>query len=159
MGRKRSLSKVAKELGKSDTIITRWSHTHYWVERVNQYDVYLDAISQKEHEASYLKRKAKQKNNVLDMADFGINLAGRVGQRVGKNKNPTVMAVASALNVMNKSADEYRKAYDDQPTSRTEIIDRRLLQQTIDAIKSMGQEPADVFNEMIRMAEEHDTTS
>jgi hypothetical protein len=37
----RSCSKVSQELGKSTTLITRWSSEHDWVERVTAYDRHL----------------------------------------------------------------------------------------------------------------------
>lgn len=49
MGAERSLSKVARQLDKSKTILGRWSSRWGWVERVRQYDSYLDAEAR--HEA------------------------------------------------------------------------------------------------------------
>lgn len=37
----RSCSKVAQELGKSTTLITRWSSEHEWVARITDYDHYV----------------------------------------------------------------------------------------------------------------------
>lgn len=44
MGADRSLAKVAKELGKSTTIIERWSARDYWVNRVTAWDEEQDRI-------------------------------------------------------------------------------------------------------------------
>jgi hypothetical protein len=38
LGEERSIVKVSKKLGKSETIITRWSSKYNWVERVRAYD-------------------------------------------------------------------------------------------------------------------------
>ena len=38
MGRERSLAKVAEKLGKSETLISRWSYTHGWVDRAAKWD-------------------------------------------------------------------------------------------------------------------------
>lgn len=152
MGRNRTLRKVAQELDKSLTQMSKWSEPYNWPERVHAYDLYLDDKAHKANEAEYLKRRIQAKMNVLDMADFGLNLSGRVGTRIGKIKQPSTKAVNGALVVMNKAAEEYRKAYDDQPTNRTEIIDRRLLKETIDAIRKMGQEPEEVFRRLVDAA-------
>lgn len=44
MGIQRSLSKVADELQKSDTLIGRWSRTFDWVERAAQWDSEQDRV-------------------------------------------------------------------------------------------------------------------
>lgn len=41
---KRSLAKVAKELGKSNALIERWSQKHNWVERVAAWDDEKDKL-------------------------------------------------------------------------------------------------------------------
>jgi hypothetical protein len=43
MGPERSLSKVARSLGKSTQLLAGWSSKHDWVRRVAEYDRYLDA--------------------------------------------------------------------------------------------------------------------
>jgi hypothetical protein len=47
MGMDRSLRDVAKQLGKSLTIIARWSGHWKWVERCKKYDEELDRVAQK----------------------------------------------------------------------------------------------------------------
>jgi len=40
---KRSLSEVAQRLGKSKTLMSRWSARHRWVERAKDYDRYVES--------------------------------------------------------------------------------------------------------------------
>ena len=64
MGSDRSLRKVAQQLGKSKTLIDRWSSTHSWVERVGAYEEHL------QEEAYKTARKKSRK-----MADRHISIA------------------------------------------------------------------------------------
>lgn len=64
MGSDRSLRKVAQQLGKSKTLIDRWSSTHSWVERVGAYEEHL------QEEAYKTARKKSRK-----MADRHISMA------------------------------------------------------------------------------------
>lgn len=45
MGPKRSLEKVSQKLGKSRSLMERWSRRHNWVERCRAYDEEMDRIS------------------------------------------------------------------------------------------------------------------
>lgn len=46
MGANRSLRKVAEKLGKSETIINRWSMNNDWVNRVAAFDKHQDSLRQ-----------------------------------------------------------------------------------------------------------------
>ena len=48
MGIQRSLSKVAEELQKSDTLMGRWSRTYDWVERAAQWDSEQDRVARQQ---------------------------------------------------------------------------------------------------------------
>lgn len=48
LGAERSTSKVARQLGKSTTLMNRWSSAHGWVERARQYDNHLDGEARRE---------------------------------------------------------------------------------------------------------------
>jgi len=49
MGLGRSLAQVAENLGKSTTIMERWSSQRYWRYRVWMYDIHVDEQTQAEH--------------------------------------------------------------------------------------------------------------
>lgn len=46
MGPKRSIRAVGQELGKSNTLVERWSSKWNWVERAREYDKSLDELAQ-----------------------------------------------------------------------------------------------------------------
>ncbi|MCL6442556.1 MAG: hypothetical protein K6T83_03695 [Alicyclobacillus sp.] len=50
MGAQRSIVKVARELGKSEALISRWSSTHEWVKRAEAYDAEMDRVFLKDQE-------------------------------------------------------------------------------------------------------------
>ena len=64
MGTERSIRSVAQKLGKSSTIIGRWSSTWKWVDRVREWDNELAR-----------EAKAKAVKKVKDMTDRHVNLA------------------------------------------------------------------------------------
>jgi Phage terminase small subunit len=73
MGATRSLAKVAEKLGKSKTLIERWSRRDNWVERCRQYDEYMEReylLQQIEERRKMAERHAKQamifQNKVLE---------------------------------------------------------------------------------------------
>jgi hypothetical protein len=63
MGADRSIRKVAKELGKSQQLLSRWSAQYDWVDRANKYDAEMDRIAllqQEKERKAMIKRHAKQ---------------------------------------------------------------------------------------------------
>jgi Phage terminase small subunit len=50
MGSARSLRKVAQELGKSDTLVARWSSKNNWTSRAVEWDFEQDRIHQRKHQ-------------------------------------------------------------------------------------------------------------
>ena len=59
MGISRTLTKVAEELQKSDTLIARWSRTHNWVERAAAWDAEQDRIM-REEQVQEIKKMRKR---------------------------------------------------------------------------------------------------
>lgn len=76
MGANRSLAKVAEKLGKSETLMQRWSGQHEWVNRAADFDGHLD------EEVVDAQEKARR-----EMAERHAKLAQaaltRVAQRLG----------------------------------------------------------------------------
>lgn len=83
MGSERSLRKVAQKLGKSSTLICRWSSTWNWQQRSREYDTELQrkefAAKQQEIKkarerqlktAVFLQKKAVEALNNLDIEDM-----------------------------------------------------------------------------------------
>lgn len=76
MGRERSLSKVAEQLQKSDTLIGRWSRTHDWVKRAAAWDDEQDRIAREiaqKEQAEEIKKMRKRHSalakKMLDTAE------------------------------------------------------------------------------------------
>lgn len=59
MGAQRSVRKVAEKLGKSETLISRWSSAHNWVERAAAWDSEQDRIARQE-QLEAIKRMRKR---------------------------------------------------------------------------------------------------
>ena len=55
MGVERSLRKVAKQIGKSISLIARFSHEQLWVDRVSLYQQHLDRILQAKNAELFVK--------------------------------------------------------------------------------------------------------
>lgn len=57
MGPKRSLSKVAKNLGKDKSLLSRWSSQYGWVERSLSYDMHFHEVRMKEREQDIIENE------------------------------------------------------------------------------------------------------
>ncbi|NMC76201.1 MAG: hypothetical protein GYA60_02740 [Candidatus Methanofastidiosa archaeon] len=57
MGPKRSISEVAKELEKDDSLISRWSAKYRWVKRSSDYDEHFNDIKMKEREQNIIENE------------------------------------------------------------------------------------------------------
>ena len=87
MGAERSLVKVARKLGKSSTIVERWSRLWDWVNRVREYDREMDRQAHEQAVKSVrkmterhvtiamqLQAKALKALNKLDDEDLGAKM-------------------------------------------------------------------------------------
>ncbi len=59
MGPKRSLSKLAIELDKDKSLLSRWSANYSWVERASAYDLHLNQVRMKEREEAIIEHEKK----------------------------------------------------------------------------------------------------
>lgn len=85
--RVRSTTKVAEELGKSLTLITRWCAERDWVSRVRDYDNYL-ATAETDGE---INRLGQSRDKVLDLMDKLTHLLDLVlDDHLAKREPPTV---------------------------------------------------------------------
>jgi hypothetical protein len=83
----RSTTKVAEELGKSLALMTRWCHTHDWVERVRAYDQHAETA-----------RSDGMEHVLAEFRDGNIELArklrdhlsDRLDDFIGARQDPTV---------------------------------------------------------------------
>jgi hypothetical protein len=86
MGSQRSAAKVGQQLGKSTTIINRWSAQHRWQERVRQYDA---AVLEEHNAALRAKRNQEierlRQDALLDaktLRQLGRGLSARLGETI-----------------------------------------------------------------------------
>lgn len=89
LGATRSHVKVAEKLGKSTTIISRWSRKWNWVERVNAWDDELDRISRQEQAE---KRKEMAKRHANEAMMFQQKLIERMQTLNPNELSPSDMA-------------------------------------------------------------------
>lgn len=75
MGADRSLEAVGRGLGKSGTLLSRWSGAHSWVERAECYDAHIRGIEQAAAEkavaqeaAKWARRQSRQRERDWGMA-------------------------------------------------------------------------------------------
>lgn len=153
-GRSRSMLDVSLKHAKNLPTLKKWSVKHDWVERANAYDLYQDEIRRIADEQEREQERAQRR----EIVRFATQLVKEQGDRLGKlpkhDRKPA--EVKAFLNIMQPALDQSRQEYNDLPTKRVELIDQRLLQQTIDAIRKMGQEPEDVFGRLVEAARDVD---
>lgn len=113
----RSLRGVAQALGKSDTLIMRWSRTHGWVERVAAYSAHLEAQARAKFESERMKQREQRQQVVRAL----------IGQlaRTMKTYDQTNTLAPSEINALASAAakvlNESRAEFNDLPTQRQEV--------------------------------------
>jgi hypothetical protein len=84
----RSLSKVGQELGKSKTLMSRWSVRWGWIERVNLYDADLD----RRVRLKFIQAQIDARERHARVAQATLaTLASPVGAMLNALRNPTVL--------------------------------------------------------------------
>jgi hypothetical protein len=116
MGVTRSTAKVARQLGKSKTLIDRWSGVHGWVIRVSSYDRFLDREWQQE--VKERKRRAARRN--ADMAAQAMDL------------------VASRIEQMTKHFDFSDDDYDKERPPPLDVLDLRRLVDSLGKLERLA---------------------
>lgn len=87
MGPERSITKVARELSKSRTLIGRWSAAHQWTERVAAWDAHIHRLEMREREKAV--KQANANHVKLSQAMQGriaetLNLMAKAKDKDGK---------------------------------------------------------------------------
>jgi len=112
----RSLREVGKKLGKSSTLIERWSSRHEWVKRVKAYDAFL-AQEARAHYETERQRQREQRQQVVRMQ------MGLLMRTMLRHAHDTL--TAQELNMLSQATarvlNESRVEYDDLPAQRTLI--------------------------------------
>lgn len=87
MGGSRSTANVARELGKTKTVMDRWSSMHAWVERARAYDSYLMTAETDGH----AEELARVRNRHMALADKLLDhLDNRLDDFIENNQDPSV---------------------------------------------------------------------
>lgn len=129
MGASRSLRAVSQELGKSKTLIDRWSRTYKWVERCRAWDNHLQYEAKK---AAITEVRNMTKRHVT-MAQQIQNAAMRALQELGSDMvNPknfaAIVKLATELERQNLEAqvtaasEEISSTQDDGPSTLADAI-------------------------------------
>jgi len=86
-GGARSTEKVARQLSKSKTIVTRWSSEHGWVERARAYDSYVTTTEVD----GYAEQLSSVRNRHLAIAaKLMAHLDSRLDTFIAMGQDPTV---------------------------------------------------------------------
>ena len=67
MGKERTLPKVAEKCGKSVSLISRWSQTHSWVERVTAWDDEADRQAAQKQLKDIANARVRQRKQAVKM--------------------------------------------------------------------------------------------
>jgi hypothetical protein len=116
-GLKRSIAKVAAELGKSAKLLERWSRVHMWVERVRAYDAHMDRVQAQEQEQQ--RREMAERH-----ARMALSLQTKAIERL-KSLNAEDLDVDAVLRYVMESAKLERLARGES-TERTDINVREI---------------------------------
>lgn len=110
MGADRSCVKVGQKLGKSATIITRWSFQHDWVARARAYDMHLDKEAQKITEK-------RARDAIVKMNERQIDTGSRLQE-----------LVRIKIKVLEKLVDEWKSSGEDPKTCPLNgVLDKDLI--------------------------------
>lgn len=82
MGTQRSLQPLAKKLGKSSTIIERWSRLYDWRNRVMTYDASMHAIAAEAHAREHLSDLEQLRERSKGLADKLLDAAEAILDRI-----------------------------------------------------------------------------
>ena len=113
MGPSRSLAKVGEELGKSDTLIERWSSKYRWVERARAWDEEQDD-----------NRRVKHSKGLEEMAERHIKLSlmlqNQVAQTLAEMTTKTNLIPSGVVQQWMDTAVRIERLARGQATERTE---------------------------------------
>lgn len=120
---KRSLPKLAKELGKSLRLVAKWSSQDSWVSRCEEYDRYLDAQAQ-----------ARRIEGIADMNKRHINAAETILKKAVdglKFIDPEDMKASDVAKLVDVAAKLERLARGDA----TEVVETREGESIVNAVQ------------------------
>lgn len=122
--RVRSTTKVAEELGKSLTLITRWCSEHDWVERITEYDSYL-ANADVDGEVN---RLGQSRDKVLDLMDKLTRLLDMVLDDHMARREPPTVRWSQAANIAAQVQRNFLLLKSDQKSSESVVRVEKLVE-------------------------------
>lgn len=129
MGADRSHELVGRKLSKSTALMSRWSRTHGWVERVAAWDHHVQQQRDKDRakaesdiiENEKKARLAEREHRRQLMTAWKTNIA-KVVKTANESKDAMPPKVLESFSkIMATYLDQSRKEWDDEPTRRTEL--------------------------------------
>ena len=124
MGADRSCAKVAKDLGKSTTLIEGWSVTNEWANRILAYDRYV-AEADTDGE---INRLAESRDKVLDLMDKLTYLLDRVLDDHIANREPPTVRWSQAANIAAQVQRNFLLMKTDQKSSESIVRVEKLVE-------------------------------
>lgn len=105
MGPERSLRKVGQELGKSNTLISRWSSAWNWQERCRDYDNYLKRQELEEQRKAVKKMQQRQIQTAMLMQKKAVEALDKLDpERLSPKDIKEFIKMASELERLNRTA-------------------------------------------------------
>lgn len=123
LGEERSLSNVAKMLGKSKALMERWSSANSWVERAGAWDDEKDRIAR--HEQIKEIRKMRERHAKGAAAMFAIALKGL------KELNPKELSAQDIVRMISESTKTERISRGDVG----DVVEQRDGGQSVDPVQ------------------------
>ena len=123
-GLDRSNVAVAEALGKSSTLMNRWSSTHDWVARSVAYDRYL-ATAETDGE---INRLAESRDKVLDLMDKLTYLLDLVLDDHIANREPPTVRWSQAANIAAQVQRNFLLMKTDQKSSESVVRVEKLVE-------------------------------
>ncbi len=119
MGVERSTAKVAQRLGKSKTLMDRWSGWHRWVERAREHDQRIAAEAEAQARKERLADLERRRKRRISIADKQRTIADRALDHLDpKDLNDRVV---SAIFKLLKQANDDERLDTGEATARQEV--------------------------------------
>lgn len=123
----RSTTKVAEELGKSLTLVTRWCAEHSWVERVTEYDRYI--VTADTDGLVHALAETRDKNLALMDKLRGL-LDSRLDEFIAQRQDPTIRWTQACVAMTKIEANSLAMADTKKSTEKIDsimaLVDRAL---------------------------------
>lgn len=147
MGQGRSLRAVERELGKSGSLISRWSGQHDWVARARAFDAEQDRVAWEAEMESVRRRKLDHLRKTRRLADMGHAAAGLGAREIMRRaQEGGRLPIGQARMLLEVGAEVARAAQHDELVLLGEASDQPAgivsIEVTINALMERAREMA-----------------